>query len=100
MTKAANILNQKVISHCHQLFKPQCGQLLFLSPSVSFIIATPFKPVTMEYNKKVGICIAPTQPFRAALGAESRMCYPGNTANRQTQRGALAVNSKSERKEN
>jgi hypothetical protein len=24
----------------------------------------------------VGICIAPTQPFRAALGAESRVCYP------------------------
>jgi hypothetical protein len=29
--------------------------------------------------------IAPTQPFRAALGAESRVCYPGNTADRQTQ---------------
>jgi hypothetical protein len=33
----------------------------------------------------LGICIAPTQPFRAALDAESRVCYPGNTANRQTQ---------------
>jgi hypothetical protein len=32
----------------------------------------------------LGICIAPTQPFRAALGAESRVCYPGNTADRQT----------------
>jgi hypothetical protein len=30
----------------------------------------------------LGICIAPTQPFRAALGAESRVCYP---ADRQTQ---------------
>jgi hypothetical protein len=53
------------------------------------------------------ICIAPTQPFLAALGAESRLCYPGNTADRQTQRGALtyyhrslAVNSKSERNVN
>jgi hypothetical protein len=34
---------------------------------------------------KLGICIAPTQPFRAALDAESRVCYPGNTADRQTQ---------------
>jgi hypothetical protein len=33
----------------------------------------------------LGICIALTQPFWAALGAESRVCYPGNTADRQTQ---------------
>jgi hypothetical protein len=33
----------------------------------------------------LGICIAPTQLFRAILGAESRVCYPGNTADRQTQ---------------
>jgi hypothetical protein len=33
----------------------------------------------------LGICIASTQPFRAALGAESRVCYPCNTADRQTQ---------------
>jgi hypothetical protein len=31
------------------------------------------------YIKK-DICIAPTQPYWAALGAESRVCYPGNTA--------------------
>jgi hypothetical protein len=30
----------------------------------------------------LGICIAPTQPFRAALGAESRMCYLGNMADK------------------
>jgi hypothetical protein len=35
------------------------------------------------------ICIAPTKPFRAALTAESRVYYPGNTADRQTQREAL-----------
>jgi hypothetical protein len=35
----------------------------------------------------LGICIAPTQPFRAALGAESKVCYPGNTADRQIQWG-------------
>jgi hypothetical protein len=36
-------------------------------------------------NKKIdlGISTAPSQPFRAALGAESRMCYPGHTADRQ-----------------
>jgi hypothetical protein len=33
----------------------------------------------------INICIAPTQPFPAALGPESRVCYPGNTADRQTQ---------------
>jgi hypothetical protein len=43
--------------------------------------------------------------FRAALGAESRVCHPGNTTGRQTTRSAhvqppLAVNSKSERKVN
>jgi hypothetical protein len=40
-----------------------------------------------EINKylKLGICIATTQPFQAALGAESRVCYPGNAADRQTQ---------------
>jgi hypothetical protein len=40
-----------------------------------------------EHNgdKKGGICIAPTQPFQAALGAESRECYPGTTTDRQTQ---------------
>jgi hypothetical protein len=32
----------------------------------------------------MGICIAPTKPFRAALGTESRVSYPGNTADRQT----------------
>jgi hypothetical protein len=37
------------------------------------------------FNLHLGICIAPTQPFRAALGAESRVCYPGNMADRQTQ---------------
>jgi hypothetical protein len=38
-----------------------------------------------KINKKMGICIASTQPFRVALGAESRACYPDNTADRQTQ---------------
>jgi hypothetical protein len=46
----------------------------------------------LKKKKNWGICIAPTQPFRAALGAESRVCYPGNTADRQTQRGALTYN--------
>jgi hypothetical protein len=35
----------------------------------------------------MGICKAPI-PF-LALGAESRVCYLGNTADMQTQRGAL-----------
>jgi hypothetical protein len=37
----------------------------------------------------LGICIAPIQPFRAALGTKSRVCYgyclTGTTADRQTQ---------------
>jgi hypothetical protein len=41
--------------------------------------------VKLDLLKKMGMCIAPTQPFRAALGAESRVCYQGNTAERQTQ---------------
>jgi hypothetical protein len=38
-------------------------------------------------KKKInlGICIAPIQPSRAAQGAESRVCYPANTVDRQTQ---------------
>jgi hypothetical protein len=39
----------------------------------------------LKQKINVGICIAPTEPFRAALGAESRVCYPGNTTDRQTQ---------------
>jgi hypothetical protein len=44
--------------------------------------------LSLPLDKKInlGICIAPTQPFRAALGAESKVCYPSNTADRQTQR--------------
>jgi hypothetical protein len=38
-----------------------------------------------EIEINLGICIAPTQPFQATLGAESRVCYPGNTADRLTQ---------------
>jgi hypothetical protein len=36
-------------------------------------------------NINLGICIAPTQSFRAALGGESRVCCPGNMVDRQTQ---------------
>jgi hypothetical protein len=63
-------------------------------------------PVCLSIYKKVslGICIAPTQPFRAALGAESRVCYLGNTADRQTLSAhvlpPLAFNCKSEHKVN
>jgi hypothetical protein len=43
-------------------------------------------PISAKINdKKIGICIAPTQPFQAALGAESRVGNLGNTADRQTQ---------------
>jgi hypothetical protein len=59
--------------------------------------------ITFEIKTKINvrICKAPTQPFRAVLGAESRVCYPGNIADRQTQSTLkdllpLAVNSKSE----
>jgi hypothetical protein len=40
----------------------------------------------LKQKINLGICIALTQPFRAALGAESRVCYLGNmnTADRQT----------------
>jgi hypothetical protein len=38
-----------------------------------------------EIKLNLGICIAPTQSFRAALGAKSSVCCPGNTADRQTQ---------------
>jgi hypothetical protein len=44
--------------------------------------------VTCHLHKKIiklRICIVPTRPFRAALSAESRVCYPGNTADRQPQ---------------
>jgi hypothetical protein len=35
----------------------------------------------IKNKKKIfGICIVPTQPFRAALGTESRVCYPSNTS--------------------
>jgi hypothetical protein len=43
---------------------------------------TQFKVVLHE---QMGICVAPIRPFRVALGAESRVCYPDNTADRQPQ---------------
>jgi hypothetical protein len=44
------------------------------------------KAIKIKKKKiNLGICIASTQPFWAALSAESRVCYPGNTADRQTQ---------------
>jgi hypothetical protein len=44
-------------------------------------------PLSVITNKKIDlvICIAPTQPFRVVLGAESRVCYPGYTADGQLQ---------------
>jgi hypothetical protein len=38
------------------------------------------KTMTLNNNliySSFGICVAPTQPFRAALGAESIVCYSG-----------------------
>jgi hypothetical protein len=40
-------------------------------------------PRILKINE--GIRIAPNQPFQAALSAESRVGYPGNTADRQPQ---------------
>jgi hypothetical protein len=60
-----------------------------------------YKIITIRIKKKKGgICIPPTQPSWAALGAESRVCY----SRQATTTGAhillpLAVNSKSERKD-
>jgi hypothetical protein len=51
--------------------------LAFFQTSIAYIHQHP--------NFDLGIYIAPTQPFRAAPGAEIRVCYPGNTADRQTQ---------------
>jgi hypothetical protein len=39
----------------------------------------------IQKKKKKKICIAPTQPFWVALSVESRVCYRGNMADRQTQ---------------
>jgi hypothetical protein len=39
----------------------------------------------LNKNIKLGIYIAPIQPYWADLGAESRVCYPGNTAYSQPQ---------------
>jgi hypothetical protein len=36
-------------------------------------------------KQKKGIRIASTQAYWEALGAESRVCYPGNTADSQAQ---------------
>jgi hypothetical protein len=51
-------------------------------PSISGIDFSPifdkeFLHQVIHLTKKGGICIAPTRHFSAAVGAESRMCYPG-----------------------
>jgi hypothetical protein len=69
------------------------GQLLDEMP-----IASKCEPAI---KKNVGVCTAPTQPFRAALGAESRVCN-SRQANSMSAHVLLplAVNSKLERKVN
>jgi hypothetical protein len=47
-------------------------------------------------KSNLGICIAPTQPFQAALGAESRVCYLGNTADRQHDENSRPATSRSQ----
>jgi hypothetical protein len=42
--------------------------------------------VRINIEIHLGICIALTQPFGVALGAESRIYYLGNTTDRQPQR--------------
>jgi hypothetical protein len=51
------------------------------------LLYTIFDPRAFKFFLKfnLGICIPPTQPLRPALGAESRVYYSGNTADRQTQ---------------
>jgi hypothetical protein len=36
--------------------------------------------VKFKKTLNLGICLAPTRPFRVGLDAESRVCYTGNTA--------------------
>jgi hypothetical protein len=62
-----------------------CKQQIFRSP-VSKI----------KFKKKLGICIAPTQPFRAALAAESRVCYLGNTEDRKLNERSRTTTSRSQ----
>jgi hypothetical protein len=60
--------------------------------------------IKIKFKLNLGISIAPTQPFWVTLGAESRVCYPVNMADRQTMRAhvlpPLPAYSKSERKVN
>jgi hypothetical protein len=44
-------------------------------------------PAFLNNNKKRYLenCIAPTQSFGMVLNAESTVCYPGNTTDRQLQ---------------
>jgi hypothetical protein len=50
---------------------------------------------------RYGLYIFSAYPSLSALGAESKVCYPGNTADRQAHvLPPLAVNSKSEWKVN
>jgi hypothetical protein len=63
-----------------------------------YLIATYLLVAAAVKKKNWGICIASTQPFRAALGPESRV--PGNTAMSAHVLLLLTVNSKSEQKVN
>jgi hypothetical protein len=48
-----------------------------------FILCIVLKIYFKNIIINLGICIAPTQLFRAALGAERTLCYPNNTADSQ-----------------
>jgi hypothetical protein len=65
-----------------QLFRSVCVDSMALDDGN--LIMTRYVQELIETKINLWIYIAPTQPFWAALGAESRVCYPGNTADRQT----------------
>jgi hypothetical protein len=68
---------------CVSLLSQLHTAMLMLSVVCSLVLPVDGSKCNASIN--LGICIAPTLPFWATLGAESRVCYPGNTADMQTQ---------------
>jgi hypothetical protein len=58
--------------------------------------ATGSKPELDSDHINLGICIAPIPALPAALGAESRVCYPGNTAGKLNEERSRTTTSRSQ----
>jgi hypothetical protein len=86
----SNVMSVARNNFSRNIRHPKSGQIAAVCPSllVSHDFCNQLR-CNIKKNKFGDLYSAYPSPFRVVLGAESRVCYPGNTADRKSQRGAL-----------